>query len=194
MNTKAYEAVVRISDGEWRSIAQDLQRYALGVSRGLRWRTRSALELPGGETVDSIVSKGIEKLFSADRDWDPEKEPDIRGYLRGVIDSLLNHLAESQDNNLLTIAPDMDSPDAPAWESGSAECDPTANWLYLRPCGTALKRPPKFHCSREYRLMLCTMPTNGWIVSWKTSAERSQRRMLQPQEGKVYEREETGYR
>ncbi len=129
MNSKAYEAVSRISDDEWRDIALELERYALSVSRDLRWRTRNPVELPGGETVTSIVSKAVEKLFGGDREWDPEKEPDIRKYLRGVIDSLLNHLAESQDNTLITVAPEPGSPNHLAWESGSRKRDPAVDWL-----------------------------------------------------------------
>lgn len=102
MNIKGYEALCRISNDEWHSIALDLTRHTLSVSRRLRWRTRNARELPGGETVDSIPSKAIEKVFLGERDCDPENEPDITKYLMGVIDSLLNHLAESQENTLMT--------------------------------------------------------------------------------------------
>lgn len=129
MNRETYEAISRISDDEWRSIALDLERYALSVSRNLRWRTRNPIELPGGETVTSIVSKAIEKLFSGDREWDQENEPDVRKYLRGVIDSLLNHLAESQDNTMITVPPEPGSPDFPAWETGSRKRDPAVDWL-----------------------------------------------------------------
>lgn len=129
MNREAYEAASRISADEWRNIALDLERYALGVSRNLRWRTRNPVELPGGETVTSIVSKAIEKLFSGEREWEPQKEPDIRKYLRGVIDSLLNHLAESQDNTLVILAPEPGSTNYPAWESGSRKRDPSVDWL-----------------------------------------------------------------
>ncbi len=129
MNIKAYEAVCRISDDEWRNIAVDLTRHALSVSRRLRWRTRNVRDLPGGETVESIPSKAIEKLFSGERDWDPENEPDITKYLMSVIDSLLNHLAESHENTLMTIPPEPDSIDGPAWESGSSKRDPASDWL-----------------------------------------------------------------
>jgi hypothetical protein len=47
----------------------------------------------------------------------------------GVVDSLLNQLAESKDNTLLTVTPEPDSADAPAWESGSSQSDPTTDWL-----------------------------------------------------------------
>lgn len=129
MKNKTYEAVSRISDDEWGGIALELERHALSVSRNLRWRTKNTLELPGGETVSSIVSKAIERLFSGDRDWDPETEPDIRNYLKSVIDSLLNHLAESRENTLITVAPEPGSKDAPAWESGSSKRDRAAEWL-----------------------------------------------------------------
>lgn len=129
MNRKAYEAVCRISIDEWRGIALELERHALSVSRNLRWRTQNPVELPGGETIDSIVSKAVEKLFSGDREWDPDKEPDIKKYLKGVIDSLLNHLAESKENTLLAPAPEPESSDAPAWEGGSQKRDPAADWL-----------------------------------------------------------------
>lgn len=79
--------------------------------------------------MTSIVSKAVEKLFSGDREWAPQKEPDIRKYLRGVIDSLLNHLAESHDNTLVTVAPEPGSTNYPAWETGSQKRDPSVDWL-----------------------------------------------------------------
>jgi hypothetical protein len=129
VNNKTYEALSKISDDEWREIALDLERHALSKSRNLRWRTRSTLELPGGETVNSIVSAAIEKVFSGERNWDPEKDPDIKRYLRAVIDSLINHLVESPDNVLVRAAPQPGTADYVAWEKGSRQRDPTADWL-----------------------------------------------------------------
>jgi DNA-directed RNA polymerase specialized sigma24 family protein len=129
VNNKAYEAVCRISDEDWRCITRDVERHALSVSRYLRWRTHNPCELPGGETIRSIVSKAVEKLFSAERDWDPEGEPDIRKYLRDVVDSLLNHLAESRENTMFAVVPPAGSPDGRAWESGSGKRDPAVDWL-----------------------------------------------------------------
>jgi hypothetical protein len=134
VNREAYEAVAKISEAEWSDIALDLGRYALSVSRNLRWRTRSPVELPGGETVTSIVSKAIEKVFSSEREWNPNIDPDVRKYLRSVIDSLLNHLAESQDNVLVRVAPPPGSSDFEAWETGSKKRDPAADWLVPPNC------------------------------------------------------------
>jgi hypothetical protein len=129
MNMETLNAISEISDEEWQQIILDLGWYAVSVSRRLRWRTKNPIDLPRGETVDSIVSKALEKLFSGDREWHPKQDPDIKRYLMGVVDSLLNHLAESKDNTLLTRTPEPDSADAPAWESGSSERDPATDWL-----------------------------------------------------------------
>jgi hypothetical protein len=98
MDEKTYRAVSQISSEEWRKIILRLGGYAVRVSRSLRWRTRNPLELPGGETVESIVSKAIEKLFSGVRNWNPDRPQSLEHYLMDVIDSLLNHLADSFDN------------------------------------------------------------------------------------------------
>lgn len=129
MNPRTYEALAKISSGDWERINLDLTRYALSVSRHLRWRTANTMELPGGETVDSVVSKALEKLFSGEREWNPEKDPDLGRYLRNVIDSLLNHLAVSHDNVKVTRRPEKDSSDAKDWESGSLKRDPSSDWL-----------------------------------------------------------------
>jgi hypothetical protein len=84
--------------------------------------------------VTSIVSKAIEKVFSSEREWNPNIDPDVRKYLRSVIDSLLNHLAESQDNVLVRVAPPPGSSDFEAWETGSKKRDPAADWLVPPNC------------------------------------------------------------
>lgn len=101
MNPEAQAALARITEDEWKQIAVELSWYALGVSRHLRWRTRNPVELPGGETVGSIVSLAIEKVLKGERSWDPGTHPDLRKYLMDVIDSSLNHLATGADNTLL---------------------------------------------------------------------------------------------
>ena len=108
----------------------ELGRYALSVSRRLYWRTGNALDLPQGETVDSIVSKAFTKVLSGERQWNPLKAPDLKKYLMGVIDSLLNHLAEHKDNTTLRPLPRLeDGSDAPlhpaadsvAWHQASPD-------------------------------------------------------------------------
>ena len=148
MNPKAYAALLKVTEDEWRAMAQRLTRYSLTASRQLRWRTQNSQELPGGETVGSIVSKAIEKLYTGERNWDPEKQTNLEKYLQSVIDSLLNHLATSDENVIVIAAPESASNDAADWERGSSQRDPAADWL-IPP-----SRSPEAVLAREQRTAL----------------------------------------
>ena len=82
-----------MSEAELGNLIKELGRYALSVSRSKpRWRTDDPVNLPRGESVDSIVSLAFEKLLTGERVWNPEKEPELKSYLMGVIDSLVESL------------------------------------------------------------------------------------------------------
>jgi DNA-directed RNA polymerase specialized sigma24 family protein len=130
LNTAAHVALAGLSDADLQGMILQLGRYALSVSSKLRWRTGNAAQLPRGETVDSIVSLALTKVLTGQRRWDPQQDPDIKTYLMNVIDSLLNHLATSKDNTMLTAMPDTASggdtqaqasssanPSVPAWHA-----------------------------------------------------------------------------
>jgi hypothetical protein len=102
MPQTAREVLARMSEEELTQLILRLGRYALRESNRLRWRTGDSVELPGGETVDSIVSLALEKTLSGERQWNPTTQPKLQAYLMDVIDSLLNHLATSRDNSLFT--------------------------------------------------------------------------------------------
>jgi len=99
----ARRLLAQMQDDELAEMILHLGRYTLRESNRLRWRTGDSVELPGGETVDSIVSLAFEKVLTGERNWDPEKDPDLKKYLMNVIDSLLSHLATSKDNTILTF-------------------------------------------------------------------------------------------
>ncbi len=109
MRNEAQTALAQLSEEALHTLILELGRYALSVSRRLYWRTHNTVELPGGETVDSIVSKALTKVLAGERRWDPQKAPDLKAYLMGVIDSLLNHLAEHRDNRVLSAMPETGS-------------------------------------------------------------------------------------
>lgn len=104
MLNEAREALTRMSEDELTDMILQLGRYALRESNRLRWRTGDSVELPGGETVDSIVSLALEKTLSGERRWNPKSKPNIQEYLMDVIDSLLSHLATGKDNRLFVTA------------------------------------------------------------------------------------------
>ena len=105
LETDAHAALAQLSDEALGRLILELGRYALSVSSKLYWRTGNAVELPRGETVDSIVSTAFTKMLSGERRWQPQHEPDIKTYLMNVIDSLLYHLATSKDNTMVTAMP-----------------------------------------------------------------------------------------
>ena len=93
-------------------LVKELIAFAIKRSKELRWRTGSSLELPGGETPQSIVSLAIVRAVEGTRQWDPDTHPDLGWYLKGVIRSLLNHLATSRENTLFKAVPDSEEPES----------------------------------------------------------------------------------
>lgn len=129
MLNEAREALTRMSEDELTDMILQLGRYALRESNRLRWRTGDSVELPGGETVDSIVSLALEKTLSGDRRWNPESQPNIQEYLMDVIDSLLSHLATGKDNRLFvtTSSDAIDSDEA--GQTSSSQNQIESDWL-----------------------------------------------------------------
>jgi hypothetical protein len=115
-------------------LVKELVVFAIRRSKELTWRRGSAMELPGGETPQSIVSLAIVRAAEGTRQWNPKTHPDLSLYLKGVIRSLLNHLATSRENTLFAAAPGSEDQDAPAWDAGAnmTELD-GAEWLARAP-------------------------------------------------------------
>lgn len=142
MSEQAAEALRRITPGEWALLIKVLTRYAKNRSRRLWWRTESGDELPGGETPASIVSRAITMVLrgafeeqpdegqgvrTGVRRWDSLKDPDLKKYLMDVIKSILNHLAEGEENSLFQRVPA--SVDAREWEEKLNRPSADREWL-----------------------------------------------------------------
>lgn len=112
LQNDAHVRLAQLSEDALQTLILELGRYALSVSRRLYWRTGDAVELPRGETIDSIVSLAFTKVLTGERRWRAAKEPDLKTYLMSVIDSLLNHLAEHSDNRMLRAMPEEGQPEA----------------------------------------------------------------------------------
>lgn len=91
-----------VSDRDWETLILQLGRYALQKGRRFYWRTGRAGELPRGEVTESLVSKALLLWMSGRRRWNREEYADLRGFLQGVIDSLLSHSATGSDNRTVT--------------------------------------------------------------------------------------------
>lgn len=136
MLNEAQKHLRLMSDEEQTKLILHLGWYALRVSNTLRWRTGDSVELPSGETIDSVVSLAFERVLSGERQWNPQTDPDITKYLMDVIDSLLYHLATGKDNTMLTTVPAEGSSDEAAWHVATRpherKHEPDADWLARR--------------------------------------------------------------
>jgi len=104
----------------------------LRVRNEYRWRTRDREALPRGETIKSVVSLALERVLAGERRWNPAQQPDFMKFMRDVIDSLINHLARSRDNALLTALPEEGGQDEISWRAESDNFRPGAEWLATR--------------------------------------------------------------
>src|ERR1044071_6761820 len=133
----AHELIERMSRDEFERLVLHLGRYARQAQaiHGYNWRTGSKEELPGGETVETLVYLAIEKtlLLTGGRRWDKEKDPDFKKYLMDVIDSLLYHLATGKENTMLTAVPEPGSDAEKDWHTGSPKRKPETDWLAHQP-------------------------------------------------------------
>jgi hypothetical protein len=142
LDKQVAEALRRVTHDEWAVMIKVLTLYAKNRSRRLGWRTENTDELPGGETAASIVSKAIVMVYRGAleeqpdegqgvkaglRRWDPVKDPSLKKYLMDVIKSILNHLAEGDENRIFRRVPvDERSRD---WEGELTRPTADREWL-----------------------------------------------------------------
>jgi DNA-directed RNA polymerase specialized sigma24 family protein len=82
---------------DWPTIIKQLTGYALSRVRSMHWATGQDL-VPGGRDAADLAMEAITLVYTGKRRWDPDKNPDLLFYLKGVVKSLTGHLAISQDN------------------------------------------------------------------------------------------------
>src|SRR5262245_56988642 len=84
---------------DWEDLGIRLTAYAVWKGRNLRWRTGQPDLLPAGKTPQDIAAEAVLKVVEGSRTWDSRRGP-LLPFLRRVVDSLLNQLAEGADNRL----------------------------------------------------------------------------------------------
>jgi hypothetical protein len=125
----ARDLLERTPEDELEKMILELGFYAVKVRNEYRWRTKDREALPKGETITSIVSLALEKVLAGERRWNPAQQPDFPNFMRDVIDSLINHLARSRDNALLTTLPEEGFQDEISWRAEPDMARPGAEWL-----------------------------------------------------------------
>ena len=118
---KVLERIQSFTEAELERIILELTAYSTQVV-GIRawWVPRRIL--PRGYDPGDLALEAISRVLTGRRAWDPEAQPDFLAYLKGVVDSLLSHLLDSEEqkrmarptgedeegDDLLTRFPDSD--------------------------------------------------------------------------------------
>jgi len=92
------EILKKLKESDWSDILPRLVLYAEFKVRRLYWRTKEKNTLPDGSTAEDLAHQAIELVFSGDRRWAPDKNPDILLYLKSVVDSLVSHSVHSYEH------------------------------------------------------------------------------------------------
>lgn len=82
----------------WDDIIPRLVAHASKKSKRLFWRGIYGGPFPEGNEVMDLINQTIEKVLVGQRQWDPDASPDLFVYLKSIVDSDLNHLADSAEN------------------------------------------------------------------------------------------------
>ena len=83
MPQTARDVLAWMSEEELAELILRLGRYALRESNRLRWRTGDSVELPGGETVDSIVSLALGENALGRKTMEFRNPPEVTRILDG---------------------------------------------------------------------------------------------------------------
>lgn len=112
--------------------------------------------LPNGDSVESLANAAILKLYNGERDWDPDRRPDLLIHLKGIVKSLLWHLATSFDNRMLVAEPEETEEEDGQGRAARQEYE-MASWQSTgskTPFGILLEGERQFIGSRALELLL----------------------------------------
>jgi hypothetical protein len=100
-----------LTDAEWEDLLKRLTLYAVNKTRKLRWRGLPGGDnqsMPGGHGPDSLASEAIVSVLNDERECTARTRDELLEFLMGVVDSKVNHLAESAENRKSRALPPED--------------------------------------------------------------------------------------
>ena len=103
----SHDARSELLRADWEDIGIRLAAYATWKAGNLRWRTGQTNVLAAGKTPEDVAADAILKVLEHKRVWDPQRGP-LLPYLRRVVDSLMNQLADGADNRTQQRLPDVE--------------------------------------------------------------------------------------
>ncbi len=89
------EVLRQLEKANWDQIYPPLVAYAQLKLNLMLWPGGHP---PGDTQAEDLAQEAIEALFSGQRTWNVVKHPNLEVVLKGIIKSLVNHLAETEDN------------------------------------------------------------------------------------------------
>lgn len=95
------EVFGKLQEADWKAIGKQLAAYATWKAQNFAWRSGNHKDLACGLQGVDIAQIAIEKVITGERAWNPERG-ELLPYLKGVVDSLMSHMADSLDNSLQT--------------------------------------------------------------------------------------------
>jgi hypothetical protein len=87
----------RLKEQDWEGIILKLTAHAAYKVERLRWQTGKK-DLPGGKQVKDLAMEAIKTVWTNERKWNPDKQPDLLKHLKSIVDSLVSHLVESVEH------------------------------------------------------------------------------------------------
>ena len=91
----------KLQEADWSAIGKQLAAYATWRAQNFAWRTGDHEDLALGLQGVDIAQMAIKKVLTGERAWNPERG-NLLPYLKGVVDSLMSHMADSPDNTVQT--------------------------------------------------------------------------------------------
>lgn len=123
------QEILDLTPVEVELLVKRLTLYALYRLRHLTWRGALIAHggaVPGGYEAQDFVSRAMIKSLDETREWNRDVFPTLEAFLRSIIKSDINHLAESLDNvhgRRLITASEQDETEI-VYEPAGAEPDP----------------------------------------------------------------------
>jgi DNA-directed RNA polymerase specialized sigma24 family protein len=100
---------------QWTEALERLALHAVWKMSSLYWRgipMKAGGKAPGGIEPEDLAAEAIVDAIEGRRAWDAVKQPDYLAFLKGVIDSKINHAATKIENSRTRqLAPTADGKD-----------------------------------------------------------------------------------
>ncbi len=86
------EKAEHLRNADWEKIGPVLVAFAGYLARCYRWGSDARDTLALGMAAEDIAGLAIRKLWSGERNWDPQAQPDLLWVLKGIVRSEMGHL------------------------------------------------------------------------------------------------------